>query len=180
MRLLPKPRTLIILGLICFAAIARFLPHPANFAPVAAVALFSGVYLDKRASLIVPLVAMMVSDYFIGFHNVILFTWGSMALVGLIGWLVRRKKNVWTVMGGSLLGSIIFFLITNAAVWFMGHGDFYPLNLSGLLLSYQYGLPFFRNTLLGDLTYVGVLFGAVELAFAVSRQLKARVSGNEV
>ncbi len=159
-------KNLIIIGLIAFAAVSRFLPHPMNFAPVAAVALFSGVYLDKRAALFVPLVAMIVSDIFLGFHNVIAFTWGSMILVGVIGIMVKRKKNVWTVAGGALLGSILFFLITNAAVWWVGQGDFYPMNFSGLLLAYEYGLPFFRNTLLGDLFYVGALFGVAELAFA--------------
>ncbi|RJO59040.1 hypothetical protein C4546_04405 [Candidatus Parcubacteria bacterium] len=152
--------------LIAFAVAARFLPHPANFAPVAAVAMFSGVYLGKRASIVVPVLAMMASDIFLGLHNLIFFTWGCMILSGLIGRVVRKKKNVYTIAGGILLGSVIFFLVTNAAVWFFNHGEFYAFNFSGLILAYEYGLPFFRNTVLGDLFYTGVFFGVMELVLA--------------
>jgi hypothetical protein len=163
-------KNIIAVLLIIFAAISRFLPHPANFAPVAAVALFSGVYLGKKASIIVPVLAMMVSDLFIGTHNLMFFTWGCMALSGLIGWWVKGHKNFFSITGGSLAGSIIFFLVTNAAVWVVNMGDFYARNFSGLIMSYTYALPFFRNTVLGDLFYSFALFGVMELALAWERK----------
>jgi len=71
-------------------------------------------------------------------------------------------KRWWPrVLGASLLGSILFFLITNWAVW--AFGELYTKDVSGLIMSYGMGLPFFRNTLLGDLFYVCVFFGIAEL-----------------
>lgn len=164
------PTNGILVLLIAFAAAARFWPHPANFAPVAAVALFSGVYLGKRASIVVPVIAMVISDYFLGMHNLVFFTWGSMALVGVIGWWVREKKQPGRIVLGALAGSALFFFITNGAVWAIGEGTTYAHNLTGLTEAYVAGLPFLRNTLAGDLVYVGALFGIAELAFAWARR----------
>ncbi|MFA6952982.1 MAG: DUF6580 family putative transport protein [Patescibacteria group bacterium] len=159
-------KNLIAVLLVAFAVVARFLPHPANFVPIAAVALFSGVYLGKKTSIAVPLIVMIASDIFLGLHNLIFFTWGCMILAGLIGWWVKDHKNWKTVVGASLASSIIFFLVTNAAVWVVNMGDFYARNFSGLIMSYTYALPFFRNTVLGDLFYTTALFGVMELALA--------------
>ncbi len=158
-------RNLIALSLFAFAAIMRFLPHPPNFSPVAAVALFSGVYLSRRTSIVVPLVVMMATDIFLGFYPGIAFTWFSMALVGVIGWWVRDHKSVFTVAGGALLGSVLFFLITNAAVWAFGNGSMYAHTFAGFIQCYVAAIPFFRNTILGDLTYVAAFFGVAELAY---------------
>ena len=139
----------------------RILPYIPNFAPIAALALFSGVYLKKKYALVIPLAAMVVSDFFIGWHNLILFTWGSFALIGMIGWLVRKRRNILTILGGSLSGSILFFLVTNFAVW--AFTPLYTKTISGLSQCFIMAIPFFRNTVLGDLFYVGVLFGTYEL-----------------
>lgn len=170
LRSLLTPTNLIALCLVAFAAVARFLPHPPNFAPVAAIALFSGVYLSKRASLVVPLVAMVISDVFLGFHSTVGFTWGGMILVGLIGWAVQQRKTVATVFVGALGASVTFFLLTNFGVWLVGNMGMYPKTLPGLLDAYVMGLPFFRNTLAGDLFYVALFFGAAELARAWARR----------
>lgn len=147
----------------------RFLPHPANFAPIAAVALFSGVYLDKKYALIAPLAAMMISDAFLGFHELIPLTWGSFFVAGMIGWFVRTHKNVATVAGGALVSSLFFFLVTNWGVW--QFNGYYEHTAAGLLLCFTNALPFFRNTLLGDLFYTGLLFGVYEsIAYAVRSQ----------
>ncbi len=179
MRLRPllTPTNLIAFSLVAFAAVARFLPHPPNFAPVAAIALFSGVYLSKRVSLVVPFVAMVISDVFLGFHSTIGFTWGGMILVGLIGWAVQKRKTVATVFAGALGASVTFFLLTNFGVWLVGNMGMYPKTLPGLLEAYTMGLPFFRNTLAGDLFYVAVFFGAAELAFAWARR-RARIASH--
>jgi hypothetical protein len=160
------PTNGVLILLIVFAAAARFWPHPANVAPVAAIALFSGAYLSKRASIAAPVIAMVVSDYFLGMHNLVLFTWGSMALVGVIGWWLREKKHPGRILLGALAGSALFFFITNGAVWAIGQGAMYPHTLTGLTQAYVAGLPFFRNTIAGDLLYVAVFFGIAELALA--------------
>lgn len=149
------------LVLICFGVALRFLPHPANVAPIAAIALFSGVYLPRRLGLVVPLAAMIVSDTFIGFHSLILFTWGSFLLTTAIGWWVQSRKNAVSIVLGSLAGSILFYAITNWAVW--AFSSLYEKTMPGLLQSYTMALPFFRNSLVGDLWYTGVLFGLYEL-----------------
>ena len=145
------------------AAITQFLPHIPNFAPIAAMALFGGVYLNKKYALIVPVVAMLIGDYFIGFYNpyIMISVYGSFILIGLIGLWLKNHKTLPNVIGSSLSGSIIFFLITNFAVWAIP-ASAYPHTLQGLLDCYIMGLAFFRNTIAGDLFYVGAFFGVYE------------------
>ena len=153
---------LIILGIA-----ARFLPHPANFAPIGAIAIFSGIYLPKRWALILPLAAMFFSDLFIGFYSlpIMLSVYVSFATMGLIGLAVRKHKKLSTILGGTILGSVIFYLITNGAVW--AFGGLYPQTTAGLLQSYYMAIPFFRNSLFGDLFYTGVLAGAYEASLSL-------------
>jgi hypothetical protein len=148
---------------ILFGAILRVIPHPANFAPIGAMALFGGANLKKRYALILPLAAMFVSDFFIGFDSLQsrLMVYGSFLLIGLIGLAIRNHKNIFTVAGGSLVGSTIFYLITNCVVFYST--KMYPHTWAGQMASYTNALPFFRNTLAGDLVYTTVLFGSFEL-----------------
>ena len=150
--------------MILFAVILRLLPHPANVAPIAAMALFGGVYLNKRYALIVPVIALFLSDIFFGFHTVMPYVYGSFILIGLIGLWLRKHKQVVPLIGATLASSLLFFLITNFGVWAEG---MYARDFSGLVQSYVMGLPFFRNTLLGNAFYVGVFFGSFELVKAV-------------
>lgn len=155
--------TIIAVLLILLGVAARFLPHPPNFAPIAAIALFGGLYLNnKKLAFALPIGAMLVSDLFIGFYS-----WKMMAAVYLsflamvgIGLLVRKNKKFSTILGGTLLGSVLFFVVTNAAVW--AFGTMYPHTIEGLMSSYAMGIPFFKNTLMGDLFYTGVLVGSME------------------
>jgi hypothetical protein len=155
--------------IILAAALSRLLPHPVNFAPIAAMALAGGVYLDKRSALIIPLAVLVISDIIIGFHNTILFVYGSFVLIGLMGlWLKSHKKPL-PILGTALLSSIIFFVITNFGVWLTGGGWFYPKTWQGLVECYTLAIPFFRNTIAGDLVYTVVLFGVFEIAEYVLR-----------
>ncbi len=152
---------LIAFLLVVFAAFSRLIPHPPNFAPIAAMALFGGVYFDRRFSILVPLAAMLVSDFLIGFHSTMPFVYGSFILTGLIGiWLKKHKRVQW-IAGASLTSSLFFFVITNFGVWLNGG---YPLNFTGLIECYVAAIPFFRTTLVGDLFFVAVLFGLYESA----------------
>jgi uncharacterized membrane protein len=146
---------------ILVAVLMRLLPHLPNFTPIAAMALFGGVYLNKKYALIIPLLAMFISDIFLGFHQTMPYVYGSFILAGVIGLWLKTHKSAKNVICASLISSIIFFLITNFGVWATG---WYPRTLSGLMQSYMMGLPFFRNTVLGDLCYTGVFFGCYELA----------------
>lgn len=161
--------------LIVFAFVLRLLPHPPNFAPIGALALFGGLYLPRRFSLLIPAGAMLLSDALIGFYTwqIMLAVYGSFALTGIIGLLVRRHKNFFTVAAGTLSGSIFFFLITNGAVW--AFGSMYPQTLSGLLESYTMALPFFRNSLAGDIFYVGLLIGGYELVRTLTKSIQVGV-----
>lgn len=156
--------------LIFVAAVLRFLPHLPNFAPITAVGLFSGTYLKKFYAVILPLAALLVSDYFIGFYQwqVVLSVYASFAISGLLGLWLRKHKNFSNTVGVTLIASIQFYLITNFAVW--AFSGLYPLTAEGLLASFVNALPFFRNTLLGDFFYVGVMFGIFEVVKYFVRQ----------
>ena len=160
-----KNKIIIPLILVAIGITARLLPHPANFAPIAAVALFAGIYLPRKYALIVPILAMLVSDLFIGFYNpkIMVMVYLSFAVVGLIGLLVKKNKKFSTILGGTLLGSILFFFVTNFAVW--AFGIMYAHSFAGLIQCFMMAIPFFRNSLLGNLFYTGVLVGSVEAVY---------------
>ena len=148
--------------LILAGAFFRFLPHAPNVNPVAAIALFGAVTLStKRLALIVPLCIMVLSDLFLGLHDLVAFTWGSVVLISLFGIALRGTRKTTVVLFGSLASSLAFFLITNFGVWLSG---WYPLTLAGLQTCFINAIPFFRNFLTGTLAYAIVLFGTYELA----------------
>lgn len=146
--------------IIIFAVILRLIPHPANVTPIAAMALFGGVYLNKKYALIVPILVLFISDLFLGFHAGIGLVYIGFFLTGVIGLSIAKHKNVINVVSATLLSSVLFFLLTNFNYWYAA--SLYPKTLEGLALSYLNALPFFRNSLIGDLLYVGLFFGAYE------------------
>lgn len=162
------------------AVILRIVPHLPNFAPIAALALFGGTYLNKKFALAAPLLAMLISDYFIGFYEpwVMFSVYLSFLLIGLIGLWLRRHKKLSTIVGVTLVGSILFFTLTNFAVW--AATPWYPKTWSGLIECYILALPFFRNTLLGDLFYVGSIFGLYELVIFIVRRKMAIIKTEKV
>ncbi len=151
---------MLAIALIVLGILTRFLPHAPNFNPVIAIALFGGYYLNKKYAVLVPLLLMIMTDLFLGLHNVILFTWGSVILITILGIVQKKRKSVLTVGVSSLASAILFFLITNFGVWLSG---WYPHTLQGLLNCYTMAIPFFRATLLSTIIYATVMFGAYEL-----------------
>lgn len=137
------------------AILLRLIPHPPNMAPITALALFSGVYLHKKAGWIVPLVAMLLSDYLLNFHSVIFFVYISFLIIFILGTLIKRIAFLHLVVT-SLISSTIFFLVTNFGVWLMT--DMYTKSWHGLMTSYMMGIPFFRNTVIGDFAYILLFF----------------------
>ncbi len=157
------PKLAIISGIVLFAALMRIVPHYPNFTPVAAIALFGGAHLNKRwLALSIPLIALFLSDLVLGFHAYMLPVYFSFALVVLLGGLLKKHIRVHSVVGASLAASVLFFLITNFAVW-IGTSQFYPQNIAGLVSCYAAAIPFFHTSLLGDLFYSAVFFGGFYL-----------------
>ncbi|RFS13790.1 DUF6580 family putative transport protein [Emticicia sp. C21] len=165
-----------IAAIIVVAALSRFFPHPFNFTPMAAIALFGGAYFTNRwVAFLVPFTAMLISDIMLelltgwGFHSGIPVVYGSFALISLLGIFALRKVTILRVAGTAIASSLIFFLITNFAFLYpeapvpdpmLGH---YPHNWTGIVASYAAGLEFLRNQIVGDLFYSGMLFGGFHL-----------------
>ncbi len=160
----------LILGitLIALGAATRLLPHPANFVPLGAIAIFSGLFLPRKLALWLPLVALFVSDLFIGFYmwEVMLTVYVSFLLTTFVATKIQPKFA--PTVGLTLAGSIFFFLTTNAAVW--AFGTMYSPDFTGLIQSYTMALPFFRNSLLGDLFYTGILVGSYQTVSYLLKQ----------
>ena len=157
-----SPRFLVICGIILFAALMRLVPHYPNFTPIAAIALFGGAHFQKRyLAFLIPLTALLLSDLFLGFHAFMLPVYASFMLVVLIGRLLQNRRRAGYIVLASVSGSVLFFLITNFAVW--ATTPYYPQNLGGLLTSYTAALPFFHTSLLGDLFYSTLFFGSFYL-----------------
>jgi len=156
-------RTLLALVLIVLAAALRIAPHPWNFTPVGAMALFSGALLkDRRLTFFFPLAALFLGDIFIGFHKLIPIVYASFLINVAIGLWLRDRRSVARISLATLLGATQFFLITNFAVWQFLSG--FPHTASGLVACYIAGIPFFWNTLAGDVFYAVLLFGSFTLA----------------
>lgn len=157
-------------GMVFIAATIRFLPHPPNFAPIAAMALFGGAYFNKKVfAFVVPLAALFLTDLLLGFHNTMWAVYLSFAIIVVLGIIMLRKKSVIRVMLASISASVLFFILTNFAFW--ATDTLYPTTLSGLAACYTAAIPFFHNTLVGDLFFTGMLFGLFELAKAKFPQL---------
>lgn len=150
-------------ALILLAALSRLLPHPLNFAPIGALALFGGAYLrDTRWAFALPLAAVVLSDLFLGFYSTVPFVYAAyLAIVPIGRWALQSRRSIGRIFGAGLASATTFFVITNFGVW--AEGALYPMTTEGLLGCYTAALPFFRNTLAGDLFYSFALFGAFEL-----------------
>ena len=143
-------KQLILISFIVIAAIIRLFPHMPNVTPITAMALFSGVYFtNKKYAFIVPVLAMLISDIFIGFSTISIFVYLAFILVGIIG-IKSKKISITTV----LISSISFFIITNFGVWLIG----YPKTFAGLVECYTLAIPFFRNSLIGDFFFAAVMY----------------------
>ncbi len=153
-----KPRFWMLLALTLSAAASRLIPHPPNLTPVVAMALFGGAqFSDKRAAFLVTFGALLLSDLVIGFHSQVIATYGCLALVIGIGFWLRQKKSAGNILIAALASSVMFFMITNFGVWLID--TLYPKTMAGLVECFAMALPFFRNTLAGDMLFTVVLFG---------------------
>jgi uncharacterized protein DUF6580 len=156
-------RAILAAVLIILAAAVRILPHPWNFTPIGAMAIFSGaMFRDRRFSFLFPLVALFAGDLFVGLHRLIPVVYASFLLSVFIGAWLANRREVLRIGGAVFFGALQFFLVTNFAVWRLF--DTYPHTPAGLAACYLAGLPFFGNTLAGDALYATLFFGAFVLA----------------
>jgi hypothetical protein len=159
----PKFWTLTLM--ILAAAFTRLIPHYPNFTAVGAMALFGGAYFSKKyLAFIVPMAALILSDLFLGFYSGMWVVYFSFALIVVIGMQIGQTKKPSRVLLASVSGSVSFFLITNFALF--PPNTMYSQNFTGIVESYTAAIPFFSYTLLGDLFFVGVMFGLFEIAKA--------------
>nr|MBA2770844.1 hypothetical protein [Sphingomonas sp.] len=141
----------------------RLVPHPPNFSPIAAMALFSGAYLPRRAlAFAAPLAALLLSDLLLGFYPGMAFIYVSVALTVVIGWTISRRRSALRIAGAAVAGSVLFYVLTNFGTWVTT--DMYPKTIEGLAACYVAAIPFFQNTVAGDLFFSALLFGGFALA----------------
>ena len=156
------PKFWILTMLVFAAAFVRLIPHPPNFAPIAAMALFGGAYFNKKwAAFLVPLAAMIITDLILGFHETMWAVYLSFALIVVIGMMMLKEKKVGNIFFASVISSVSFFIITNFGIWLST--PYYEKTGAGLAMCYTAAIPFFHQTLLGDLFFVAILFGLFEI-----------------
>lgn len=176
-----KLGSMVLAGMIVLAALSRLLPHPPNFSPVQAMALFGGAWFARRQfALLVPLLAMLLSDVLLGLlHGGIYFdyfvsagfwlVYVAMAACAVLGFALRGRVSAPRVLGYALGSSLLFFAITNFGAWLADIASATPVyapTLNGLLAAYIAGIPFLQNTVAGALVFSALLFGG----FAVLRR----------
>jgi hypothetical protein len=166
-----KQLVLVSIALIVFASLSRLVSHPMNFTPITALILFSVFAFEGKWKIIVPVMAIVLSDLVlelnsgIGFHGGTWLVYSGYALIGIIGYLLIKNASAIRLLSSSILGSVSFFLLTNFAFFYpvavSGKENYgYTHDLMGIAASYTAGIPFFRNMLVGDLVYTAVLFGS--------------------
>lgn len=155
----------------------RLVEHAPNFTPVGALALWSGAYLPRRYMLAVPLGVMLATDWLIGFYNPIVMAavYLCFALSTLLGSQLRQRISVGPIALSTVAGSLLFFIFTNFAVWL--ESDWYSRSLTGLVQCYLLAVPFFRNTLTGDVVFSTAFFG-MTIALPYARRYVAAVVMN--
>ena len=151
-----RSKNIIIASIIVLAVLSRLVPHPPNFAPITGIALFSSKKINNKLfGVFLPIIPLFISDLSIGISFTNIFVYLSFIMIYFLG-SISRKIDVKTVF----LSSVIFFILTNLGVWYLG----YPKNIEGLITCFTLAIPFFVNTILGDLFYSFILFRSYKAA----------------
>ena len=148
----------ISLGIFIVLAASRFIPHPPNFTSLIALSFYVPLFLGKR---FIPalLICFIITDIFIGFHAIVVFTWGSIIFISLTSYLFQR--NIYMRIIGAVCGSLVFYIISNFGVWSLGS---YGYSFNGLLICYIAAIPFYSNTLISTILY-SVLIEAINSVY---------------
>jgi len=165
-------RLVALLSAILIAAVLRLVPHPPNFTPIGAMALFGGAFFGRRwLAFAAPLAAMVLSDSVLGFYSGFWITYLAVALIVLIGGLALSRVSPLRVGSAAVASSVTFFLVSNFGTWALS--GMYPHTAAGLDACYAAAIPFFQNTLAGDLFYATLLFGGFRIAELLVPQISA-------
>ena len=149
----------ISIGIFLALAASRFIPHPPNFTSLIALSFYVPVLLGIKF-LPVVIISFMITDIFFGFHNILVYTWGSIFVIGLIS--PYFNKNIIFRIGGVLSGAILFFILTNFGVWSNGQ---YGYTLEGLIVCYTLAIPFFAYNLISTFLYSALIEIVYNLSF---------------
>ena len=143
----------IFIGILLVLSSSRFIPHPPNFTSLLALSFYIPAILGAKY---IPalMISFLITDYFIGFHSIVAFTWGSVIIIGLIS--KYFLKNITTRISGALIGALLFFLITNFGVWSLGS---YGYTFEGLIICYTLAIPFFAHTIISTLLFSAIIEG---------------------
>ena len=149
-------KLLLIIGFILLGILTRIIPHPPNFTALGAIALFGGAFIyDKKIAFTMPVFIMILSDFILG-YNISLSVYLSFLIMVFIGLYLQKKQNSLRIINAALIGSLVFFFITNFSVFLTS--SLYPKSIIGLLECYTLAIPFFINTLAGNITYSLIMF----------------------
>lgn len=163
MRTYFTPRFWFALAMVVIGVICRVVPHPWNFVPIGAIALFGGARFERRAfGVAIPLLTMLIGDAFVGFHSLMPVIYATYALIAVIGMLLRDRESIPAIGACALLSSTIFFITTNFAMWALG--TTYAKTAAGLVACYIAAIPYFGNTIASDLLFTTIFFGAFAIA----------------
>jgi len=169
------------LALLAFASLGRLAPMPENCTPVAAVALFGGFLLPRGwQAVAVVWSTLLITDLFLGMYNPALMAAVYVAACApiVLRTFLRKNPTVCRAGGCAIAGSALFFISTNTAVWLLGTG--YAPDASGLLASLSAGVPFWRNAIVGDVLFSGVLFTAWAIAGHTASSLHSLKHPNRI
>lgn len=149
---------MLALVIISLGILSRVIVHTPNFTPVLSMAFLGGMYLKGRQAVYVPLALMVISDFIIGFYPLMFLTWGSIVLISFLGIWLKENKGFVTVLGGSILSALVFFMVTNFASWL----TLYPHTFDGIRQCYILAIPFFRSTFVSTVAYSLVFWAGYE------------------
>jgi hypothetical protein len=165
-------RIVALLSAILVAAALRLVPHPPNFSPIDAMALFSGAYLGRRIlAFAAPLGALLLSDLVLGFYHGQATVYCAVALIVMIGMAALQRRSAVRIGAAALMSAVLFFVVTNFGMWMFS--GFYPRTTAGLEACFVAAIPFFQNTVAGNLFYATLLFGGFRVAELLLPQLRA-------
>ena len=149
----------ISIGIFLALAASRFVPHPPNFTSLIALSFYVPALLGLRY-LPILILSFIITDLFIGFHGVTLFTWGSVVIIGLFS--KYFIKSILSRISGALIGAFVFFLITNFGVWSLGSYDY---TIEGFILCYTLAIPFFVYNAISTFIFSGIIEGVYRFKF---------------
>ena len=149
-------KTLLIILIILIGAFSRIIPHPPNFTPLIAGAIFLPYLIkDKWLIICLPILCLLISDFFLGFHTVMIWTYGSFLLIGLMASHFSSAK-LSSLIVLSLSGPTLFFLTTNFGVW-LG-SSMYSQDIQGLVQCYILALPFYASSLSATFLFANLFY----------------------